>query len=207
MKREHAPIFVLRHGETLWNTELRLQGTRDSSLTERGRAQARAMGRSLAAALQADIAAYGEPLFVASPLGRTRETALIIGEALGLAAAAWRHDPRLAELSYGSWEGRMVREIEAEQPGVMARWRATPLDFDPPGGETHLQLRARSQSFLGEALQSARPLVIVGHGVAGAMLRGLYLGLSPAEIFVLEKPQTAFFRLFGGEASKIETSF
>ena len=199
----HAPIFVLRHGETEWNTELRLQGSRDSPLTERGRSQARAMGAALRQALT--IGGHDTAMLdlVASPLGRTRETAALVGEALGLSAATWRSDARLAELRYGDWEGLRVREIDGLAPGAMARWRADPHDFTPPGGETHAELSARTKSFLDEALRTGRPLVIVGHGVSGATLRGLYLGLTPAEIFVLEKPQDAFFRLHDGMATRL----
>ncbi len=199
----HAPLFVLRHGETLWNTELRLQGSRDSPLTERGRAQARAMGAALRQALAIEGHDAATLDLVASPLGRTRETAALVGEALGLSAATWRSDARLAELRYGDWEGLRVREIDGLAPGAMARWRADPHDFTPPGGETHAELSARTKSFLDEALRADRPLVIVGHGVSGATLRGLYLGLTPAEIFVLEKPQDAFFRLHDRVATRL----
>lgn len=199
----HPPLFILRHGETLWNTELRLQGGRDSPLTARGRAQARAMGLALRQVLAGEGLAATTVDLVASPLGRTRETAAIVGAALGMPEAPWRSDARLAELRYGDWEGLRVREIDGLAPGAMARWRADPHDFTPPGGETHAELSARTRSFLDEALRAARPLVIVGHGVSGATLRGLYLGLTPAEIFVLEKPQDAFFRLHGGSAMRL----
>jgi len=199
----HAPIFVLRHGETVWNTELRLQGSRDSPLTARGRTQALRMGTALRQALAIEGHDPATLDLVASPLGRTQETAAIVGAALGLDGAGWRSDARLAELRYGDWEGLRVREIDGLVPGAMARWRADPHDFTPPGGETHAELSARTRSFLDEAMHATRPLVIVGHGVSGATLRGLYLRLTPTEIFVLEKPQDAFFRLHDGVATRV----
>ena len=93
-----APLYLLRHGETAWNLERRMQGSKDSALTARGREQAAAMGRALAAELAREP---GPTIFLRSPLGRTRETALIVGRALGLDPAEWRDDPRLAELGYG----------------------------------------------------------------------------------------------------------
>ena len=97
-----APLYLLRHGETAWNTARRMQGTRDSELTERGRAQAVAMGRALAR----ELALQECPtVFFRSPLGRTRETSLIVGREIGLDPGEWRDDSRLAELSYGDWEG------------------------------------------------------------------------------------------------------
>ena len=66
-----APLYMLRHGETAWNTERRMQGTKDSALTDRGRAQALAMGRTLRAEL---AQTPGPTLFLRSPLGRARGT-------------------------------------------------------------------------------------------------------------------------------------
>jgi len=94
-----APLYVLRHGETAWNLERRMQGTKDSPLTERGRAQAEAMGRTLKAELAREPSAT---IFLRSPLGRARQTADIVGRALGLDAGQWRDEPRLAELGYGT---------------------------------------------------------------------------------------------------------
>ena len=112
-----APLYLLRHGETAWNVERRLQGSKDSALTARGREQAAAMGRALAVELAREP---GPTIFLRSPLGRTRETALIVGRALGLDPAEWRDEPRLAELGYGAWEGSTWAEIEVDHPDAMA---------------------------------------------------------------------------------------
>ncbi len=199
-----APLYMLRHGETAWNTERRMQGTRNSDLTERGRAQAVAMGRALAAelALQA-----GPTVFLRSPLGRTCETSLIVGRELGLDPARWRDDPRLAELSYGAWEGLSWKEIELDRPNALSDWRADPQGFVPPGGESHFELRRRSAAMLADIAASQVRTVVVGHGVSGAVLRGLNLGLDARAMFVLEKPQDAFFRLLTGREERIESLF
>jgi broad specificity phosphatase PhoE len=195
-----APLYVLRHGETAWNTERRMQGAKNSDLTERGRAQALAMGRALKAELAREP---GPTVFLRSPLGRVRETSEIIGHELGLSAAAWRDDPRLAELSYGDWEGQSWKEVEAMRPNALADWKADPHGFIPPGGESHAELRARSAAVLADIAASGQRTVIVGHGVSGAVLRGLNLGLSAEAMFVLEKPQDAFFRLLAGREERI----
>jgi len=195
-----APLYMLRHGETAWNTERRMQGTKDSALTERGRAQALAMGRKLKAELAREP---GPTLFLRSPLGRVRETSDIIGCELGLDAAAWRDDPRLAELSYGQWEGFSWKEIEVTHPTALADWRADPHGYSPPGGESHHALRQRSAAVLAEIVASNTRTVVVGHGVSGAVLRGINLGLDAKAMFVLEKPQDAFFRLLAGVEEKI----
>ena len=195
-----APLYLLRHGETAWTLERRMQGSKDSSLTARGRAQATAMGRALAA----ELAREPQPtVFLRSPLGRTRETASIIGRALGLDESDWRDDPRLAELRYGDWEGSTWAEIEANHPNAMAGWRADPEGFCPPGGETHFDLRQRSAAALADIVASGTRTVVVSHGVSGAVMRGLLHGLDARAMFVLEKPQDAFFRLLDGREERI----
>jgi broad specificity phosphatase PhoE len=195
-----APLYMLRHGETAWNTERRMQGSKDSALTERGRAQALAMGRTLKAEL---ARTPGPTVFLRSPLGRVIETSEIIGRELGLEAGAWRDDARLAELGYGEWEGFSWKEIEVTHPTALADWRADPHGYCPPGGETHMALRHRSAEVLEEIIASNTRTVIVSHGVSGAVLRGLNLGLDARAMFVLEKPQDAFFRLLAGVEEKI----
>lgn len=198
-----APLYMLRHGETAWNTERRMQGARNSDLTERGRAQAQAMGR----ALKAELAREPQPtLFLRSPLGRVLDTSEIVGRELGLDPVEWRDDPRLVELGYGDWEGQSWKEIEATRPNALVDWKADPHGFTPPGGETHAELRARSTAVLSDIIASQARTVIVGHGVSGAVLRGLNLGLSAEAMFVLEKPQDAFFRLLAGKEERISAA-
>ncbi len=198
-----APLYMLRHGETAWNTERRMQGNRNSDLTERGRAQAVAMGRTLKTEL---ARAPGPTIFLRSPLGRTRETSLIVGRELGLDPAEWRDDPRLAELSYGQWEGSSWAEIETHTPNALNAWKADPEGFCPPDGESHLDLRRRCAAMLADIATGNTRTVVIGHGVSGAVLRGLNLGLDARAMFVLEKPQDAFFRLLAGVEEKIPTS-
>lgn len=195
-----VPLYMLRHGETAWNIDRRMQGTRNSDLTGRGQIQAEAMGRALKAELAREP---GPTNFLRSPLGRARETSLIIGRALGLDPAAWRDDPRLAELSYGEWEGFSWKEVEVHTPNALADWRTDPEGFVPPGGETHFELRRRIAAVFADIVASKTRTVVVGHGVSGAVLRGLNLGLDARAMFVLEKPQDAFFRLTAGAEERI----
>jgi len=197
-----APLYMLRHGETAWNIDRRMQGTKNSDLTERGRAQAVAMGR----ALKAELARAPGPIrFLRSPLGRTLETSLIVGRELGLDPGNWNDDPRLAELRYGDWEGFTWKEIEAHAPNALSDWRADPEGFCPPGGETHFELRRRSAAALADIIAANIRTVVIGHGVSGAVLRGINLGLDARAMFVLEKPQDAFFRLTAGAEERITT--
>jgi probable phosphoglycerate mutase len=198
-----APLYMLRHGETTWNAERRMQGTKNSPLTERGRAQAIAMSRALKTELAREV---GPTVFLRSPLGRACETALIVGRELGIEPSQWREDPRLAELSYGAWEGFTWKEIEADHPHALAEWRADPHSFRPPGGESHFDLRRRSAAALADIIAANIRTVVVSHGVSGAVMRGINLGLNAQAMFVLEKPQDAFFRLLAGREERIEAT-
>ena len=195
-----APLYMLRHGETAWNTERRMQGHKNSNLTALGKVQALAMGRTLKAELDREP---GPTIFLRSPLGRTRETSEIVGREIGIASSEWREDVRLAELSYGSWEGFSWAEIEIDHPSALADWRADPHGYCPPGGETHVDLRRRCEAVLTEIATSGVRTVVVSHGVSGAVVRGLNLGLDARAMFVMEKPQDAFFRLLAGREERI----
>lgn len=196
-----APLYVLRHGQTAWNVERRLQGAQNSDLTVLGRQQASAAGRKLAPLLLRD----GRPVrFLRSPLGRTRETSLLVGRELGIDPADWQDDPRLAEHASGAWEGLTWPEIERDRPGTYTAWKRDPERHGPPDGESHGDLERRSASVLAEIAASQTCTVVVGHGVSGAVLRGLAQGLRASEALALDKPQTAFFRLQAGCEERIE---
>ncbi|TAJ36183.1 MAG: histidine phosphatase family protein [Reyranella sp.] len=196
-----APLYVLRHGQTAWNVERRLQGALNSDLTVLGREQASAAGRKLATVLPHDRQTVR---FLRSPLGRTRETSLLVGRELGIDPTDWQDDPRLAEHGSGAWEGLTWPEIERDRPGAYADWRRDPVRHGPPGGESHRDLERRSASVLAEIAASRTCTVVVGHGVSGAVLRGLAQGLHASEALSLDKPQTAFFRLRAGCEERIE---
>jgi probable phosphoglycerate mutase len=191
-----ACLYLLRHGETEFNVVGRLQGQRDSPLTPRGRAQARAHG-ALLKTLIAEPAAWR---VVASPLGRTLDTARLACAELGLPEAAIETDPRLKELAYGDWEGLTYDEAEARYPDGWAARQRDPWGFVVPGGESYAMLAARAGAFLGEARGNT---IVVSHGAIGRVLRGLYGRLAPSEIKTLEQPQDAIHRLAQGTVARI----
>ncbi|MBI3196085.1 MAG: histidine phosphatase family protein [Rhodospirillales bacterium] len=204
----HHPVYLFRHGETVWNAERRAQGQLDSPLTAAGRAQAHAMGATLAEELRQ--AGY-EPASVivrASPLGRVRETLAIAAEAAGLAHDAGCFDHRLRELSWGDWDGLTGAEIEARWPGAMAARQLDRWNYPPPRGESYVMATARTQPALEEivALAIERPVAVFAHGGIGRILRGLFLRAPDAEILTMDQPQDAFYRLYRGAAARIETS-
>ena len=103
--------YVVRHGQTEWNAEYRLQGQADTDITETGRKQADQNGRKLAGLID-DSHPFD---FVASPMRRTRETMERIRVAMGLAPDGYRTDARLMELHFGDWQGFTFAELEAQK--------------------------------------------------------------------------------------------
>lgn len=189
-------MYLVRHGETLWNREGRVQGHLDSPLSPRGEDQARRVGRALRPLVDDDFA------MVSSPLGRTRQTAAIISTALARDPVACRHDDRLKEITWGEWDGLTREEIEIQSPGELDLRRIEHWTYPPPGGESYEMLAARVALWLDEVPAVAR-LVVVAHGAMGRVLRGLYAGLSQADTLALDEPQDAFFRLSDGGIERI----
>jgi probable phosphoglycerate mutase len=187
------PIFLLRHGQTEWNLEGRLQGRLDSPLTQKGHAQA---------ALQRDIL---KPIFTAmpqiaihaSPLKRAWDTAFCAADG----RVVHKHD-LLMEVSAGSWEGRLRADIVAERGGSAAEKDMFDLFLSAPDGEGAQALEARCRAYL-TALTG--PTVIVSHGVVSAFLRGLLRGLDLAEIAQLSHDQGVVCALSGGKEILLTT--
>jgi probable phosphoglycerate mutase len=171
----HRLVFV-RHGETDWNVEGRLQGQQDIPLNPRGRDQAAAVGRALRRAFGAEaLAAHA---FVASPMQRTRDTMEIARAAMTLPARDYALDDRLKELTFGAWEGLTWREVTERDPEGAERRERDKWGFTPPGGESYADLCRRVAPWLG-ALD--RETLVVSHGgVARAMLH-LVAGMEAVE--------------------------
>lgn len=186
-------IFLVRHGETEWNRSRRYQGWGDSPLTERGVAQAEALGRRLAAIPEAAAGAD----IVASPLGRARRTAEVIAAQLGRTAPL-RLDERLKEISLGAWDGLDRREVKALMGDRFVEFE---FYFETPHGETYDEFSGRIAAWLAEVGDA--PLIVVCHGVVTRVLRGLYAGLPRADALRLEVPQDRIFRLAGGKIEEI----
>src|SRR5262245_47412609 len=104
-------IYYVRHGQTNWNAERRLQGQLDIPLNQLGRSQAARRGEMLRERFDRGGLEAGGFDYVASPLGRARETMELMRRGLGLDPAVYRTDPRLKEMSFGRWEGFTFTEL------------------------------------------------------------------------------------------------
>jgi broad specificity phosphatase PhoE len=182
----HPTIVFVRHGETDWNAEGRLQGQRDIPLNALGRDQARRNGEVIAKMIP-EAAGFD---FVASPLSRARETIEIVRLAMGLDPEAYRTDPRLVEVSFGHWEGFTNAEVEDREPGSLAHRERDKWGFLPPGGESYDMLSMRVLVWLATLID---PSVIVAHGGVGRVLRRHLLGLDRTESVTENFPQDRVF--------------
>lgn len=189
-------IYLLRHGQTEFNRERRMQGHCDSPLTEQGEAQARAMGVTLSEILSD----ASEWQVLVSPLGRAQQTAQLLMAELGLPASQLRIEPRLIEVGFGEWEMQQVEALFAQYPALasQADWY-----FQAPGCEPLAAVVARLEQWLADP-ELPPSIIVVAHGLLGRILRGLYAGLSPQALWQQDMPQDAFFRLKDGQLTRIE---
>lgn len=189
-------LYVVRHGETDWNREGRLQGQRDIPLNESGRLQAARNGQALK-----EIVADPTRLdFLASPLGRTRETMEIIRRTMGLDPFAYRTDERLKELTFGNWEGLTLAELEKRDPAGYRERRKHRWSVVPPGGESYSMLTERVSGALagidGDCL-------LVAHGGVMRAIRVLLCGADPHRAPYIPTPQDRVLVIENGRVEVI----
>jgi broad specificity phosphatase PhoE len=156
-------LYVIRHGETEWNKQKRSQGRLDSSLTDKGKKDARSLGARLQDTKFRQI--------ISSPSGRTLETArLVKGERM----IPLMTDERLMEIDLGAWQGKTEDEIKSLYPEEFAAYWNEPEIYKSVGGETFLQVQQRLKDFLEdlEKTVSDGNILIVTHGV---VIKTLYL--------------------------------
>ncbi len=182
-------LWILRHGETAWNAEGRLQGRLDSPLTPLGEAQARAQGVLLQRA--------GLPRNVrvrVSPAGRARRTA-----DLALKGAAWpvTVDPDLVEVGLGAWQGRTRSEILQAHPDIDLSRDPYLWKFDGPGCETLDEIVARAHRAL---TRLEGPTILITHGIMSRVLRCVVLGLPPQNLSHLPGGQGVIHHISEGRA-------
>jgi probable phosphoglycerate mutase len=148
-------ILAVRHGETDWNRDTRIQGHTDIALSDKGRWQAERLARALG---EETIAA-----FYASDLSRAFETAAAVARAHGQTVQTHQG---LRERAFGHFEGLTWAEIEAHHPQDALAWRQRVPDFAPPGGESLLQLRERVIAAVDDlaARHPGEQVMLVAHG-------------------------------------------
>jgi len=183
--------YLVRHGESVFNVEERVQGQADVDLSSLGRRQAArvaARSRELVASVSGP-----EPTWEiwSSPLRRARHTAETIAAAVGLPL---RIEERLCELHAGIFQGHLWADLETHFPEAVMRWRSGEVDYQIPGGESRAQLAARGH----EALQTLADrnvtgMIVVAHG--GVLTAALGSLLGPAHPLLASAAQRPFTKL------------
>jgi probable phosphoglycerate mutase len=173
-------IYFIRHGETDWNLEGRLQGQKDIPLNDLGRVQAEEAGRRL----QSICPHYEDLAYLASPMQRTRETMEILRAAIGLYPEGYRLDDRLVELTFGAWEGLTWKEVRRAEPQLAALRERDKWNYVPPGGgESYAMLVDRVRPILDDL---TRDTVIVAHGGVARAFLALCCGISPRQAATMD---------------------
>lgn len=187
----YPKIWLLRHGQTEWNAQRRIQGQLESPLTALGIEQAHRQ-----AALMGDILALDPDCFC-SPLGRAQQTAKI-----ALKGTDFKTDTRLAEANAGLWQGQTLDEVRIKWPDL---FHANPHNLDlfcvAPESEGFQAFQARIADFLGDL---TGPSVIVAHGLLGQVIRGLTRGLGRTEMGALPNQQGCVYLLDNGTEQVLE---
>lgn len=172
-------LYFVRHGETDWNAEGRLQGQKDIPLNDLGRSQAAEAGRKLLG-----LAGSLDQLdFVASPMIRTRETMDILRRSVGMPVSGYRLDERLREIAFGDWEGLTWREVKKREPIKVKERDEDRWGYAAPGGESYAMLVERVSPALSEL---TRDTVVVAHGGVARAVLSVACGLPRSEAPTLE---------------------
>jgi broad specificity phosphatase PhoE len=192
-------LYFARHGETDFNVAHRLQGQYQTSLNALGRQQAAITGQVLSVLFARDRFQAKDFHYVSSPLNRARETMEIVRGVLGLDRHAYATDDRLMEISYGSWEGLTLPEVEAHEPGVLARREREKWDFTPPGGESYRQVAKRVAEWYASL---TRDTVVIAHGGVGRSLMANFHILPEEEATHAEVGQGVVYVFSAGKMSR-----
>ena len=163
---KYTRFGLIRHAETQWNQQNRIQGHNDSPLTTKGQRQATQWGQVLKDSQWDRI--------LASDTGRALATASRINSTLQIPLTS---EPRLREQHWGQWTGKTVAQIQKEDSQLLAEQTKAGWKFRPPGGEDRLDIWQRSQSALVEAADKwpgERILIVTHEGVIKSLIYRLY---------------------------------
>jgi probable phosphoglycerate mutase len=187
-------IYLVRHGETIWNTQKRWQGSKNSALTDLGKQQAQKTGELLNN-IALDVA-------YVSPLGRAVQTIDIILQNKALEKQIL---PAVAEINMGNWEGRLQSEIAISEPLQAANFRQRPDLFAVQGAESFAQLQDRVVGSLLDIFDRhrGRSILIVSHWVAIKVALAHFSNIKLENLSSLEDPKNAELICLSKEEGKV----
>lgn len=190
-------IYIIRHGETVWNLEKRKQGHKDSPLTWKGIEQAVAS----ASKLQQDCSNLSTFSFYVSPLYRARQCAQIIKEKLDI-THRFTVEYNLREHGFGAWEGKTQNYLDQKHPEEIAqrlqdRWNY----IIPGGGESYNIIYRRAKYFIDRVTEDE--VVLICHEMISKVIRGYLLNMPQEVILDLEHPHDTIYKYDGKEVHTI----
>ena len=187
-------IYLIRHGQTVWNAEGRYQGQLNSALTLKGEVQAQANGEKLLKYLK-DTDKFS---FYSSPLGRASSTAKIIADIIGFDKEKILFDNRIQEINYGIFEGKTKHYCQTELKEQFDAREANKWSYTLEGGESYETVSIRLKEWLA-TLNYDKPIVMVAHEMINRTLRGIYLGLENEVMLKLRQPNDVLILLKQGK--------
>jgi broad specificity phosphatase PhoE len=178
-------VYFVRHGETLFNKEKRLQGWNDSPLSDNGIAHARSVAMV--------IAGFNIQKALVSPLGRAKQTANIIRDLCGIELEV---DENLKEVSFGDFEGNTLPQLDEKYPGMWEARMADKWNYCPPNGEANKDALPRALSVIEkiEKLADNESLLIIAHFAINRILFSLLSGIEPDETVCINVPHGHIYR-------------
>ena len=199
MNIQDRKVLIIRHGETQWNLQGKLQGRLDTPLTLNGVRQAMA----IAVQHKSFIQETQDIQFWVSPLGRAKQTASILADLWEVPFSYFKEIPALAERGYGCWEGLSQEEIKATRAQEFESNSRDPWNFAMEGGESRAKLANRLHEWV-EELSADSLHVAITHSGCLRSLRGLYTGVSLDVQLGYNEPQTTAVLLCEGREELID---
>ena len=195
--KDGITLYFARHGETEANRQKRFSGRMDTPLTDKGRAQARAVGEIL----KRELGPRPFLNFVSSPLKRAQTTMEIIRTTLDLPPKGFTTDARIEEIDLGAWDQLTDAEARARDPALFDARAADKWHVRVPGGENYEEVAARAAAW---AESLAASTFAVSHGALTRILRGLFLGLDWQGMSALDEPQGVVFCVRGNDVVRLD---
>ena len=179
-------LYFVRHGQTDWNAIMRMQGQWDSQLTEAGKGHAAGSGELLKRL-------GGVEKIYASPLLRTRQTADIVSQKLGL---PYEQDDRLKEWDSGDWSGHLYADIKVQWEKEWAAFVADRFHYRAPAAENYPDMLARAEPFIGKVLAAPEETIaIISHGMIAQCMLKIVLGLTEEIVLQMQQPNDVMIRV------------
>lgn len=179
-------VYFARHGQTEFNKQKRLQGWKDSPLSDAGKEHSREMGRALKGK-------SFTPVWV-SPLGRAIQTAEIMQEFIGF---EYETNDDLREVSFGDWEGNTLPEIDEKFPGMWEERQNNKWSYIPPGGESneHAQERAIRMANQIRKCEPGSQVLIIAHFAINRLILSQFMDIEPSDTMRMNVPHGIIYRL------------